>query len=399
MKNSYLLRFTLLAVSLISVQALAVTETTIHTFSGGLYSGAPLAGLVFDSAGNAFGTATSGGDGYGTIYELSPSQSGWTATLLYSFDVVGGSAPYAPLIIDSTGNLYGTALWGGNTTGVCQGSGCGTVFELAKVSGGWQFQVLYAFMGGADSAHPQAGLVFDKSGNLFGTTAGGTPGGLGSVFELSPSNGGWKESTLYTFAGGNDGATPLSPLTPGPNGTFYGTTAFGGAQGLGTVYEITHTGSNWTEKVLYAFGGPDGSQPLAGSLIIRHGTLYGTTNFGGASSQGTVFSLTQVNNSVVEKVIYSFEGVNGENPYGGLTVDSAGNFYGTAASGGSNGEGVVFVLRNAGGTWQENVLHNFTGTDGSSPTGTPAIDHGALFGITNSGGEWNSGVAWEITPN
>jgi len=400
MRYQRLFLLVLLAVSQMGIQALAVTETTIHTFAGGVYSGDPLAGLVFDSAGNAYGTAISGGEGYGTIYELSPSQSGWTATLLYSFDNAGGAAPYAPLILDSAGNLYGTAIWGGNTSGACQGSGCGTVYELAKVSGGWEFHLLYAFTGGSDSAHPQAGLVFDKSGNLYGTTAGGTPGGMGSVFELSPTNGTWKESTLYTFAGGNDGATPLSALTPGAQGTFYGTTAFGGPQNLGTVYRLTKTASKWREAVLYAFSGPDGAEPLAGSLLIRYGSLYGTTNFGGTSNMGTVFALSESNNSVVENVLYSFGGVRGENPYGGLAVDAAGNFFGTATSGGSMNNGVIFALHNASGTWQEKVLHNFGGiSDGSSPTGTPAIYQGALFGQASGGGEWNSGVAWELTPN
>ena len=399
MKHQRLLLL-VLAASQICMQAWAVTETTIHTFAGGVYSGDPLAGLVFDSAGNAYGTAINGGEGYGTIYELSPSQSGWIATLLYSFDDVGGSSPYAPLILDAAGNLYGTAIWGGNTSGACQGSGCGTVFELAKVSGGWQYQVLYAFTGAADSAHPQAGLIFDKSGNLFGTTAGGTGEGTGSVFELSLSNGTWRKSTLYAFAGGNDGATPLSALTPGADGTFYGTTAFGGPQNLGTVYQLTKTGSKWTETVLYSFSGPDGAQPVGGSLLLRYEALYGTTNLGGKSNEGTVFSLSESNNSIVENVLYSFGGTSGENPYGGLAADAAGNFYGTAAAGGSMGDGVTFTLHNASGTWQETVLHNFNGiSDGSSPSGTPVIHQGALFGITAGGGEWDSGVAWEITPN
>ncbi len=400
MKYQRLLLFVVLAATQIGLQAWAVTETTIHTFAGGVYSGDPLAGLVFDSAGNAYGTAISGGDGYGTIYELSPSQSGWAATLLYSFDNVGGASPYAPLVLDSAGNLYGTAIYGGNMTGACQGVGCGTVFELAKVSGGWQFQVLYAFTGASDSAHPQAGLVFDKAGNLFGTTAGGTGDGVGSVFELSPSNGNWKKSTLYTFVGGNDGSTPLSALTPGANGIFYGTTVFGGPQNLGTVYQVTKTGSKWTETILYAFSGADGAEPLAGSLLIRHNALYGTTNFGGTSNQGTVFSLSENNNSIIENVLYSFGGASGENPYGGLSADAAGNFYGAATSGGSMSDGVAFMLRDVGGTWQETVLHNFSGTsDGSSPTGTPVIHEGALFGVTSGGGEWNSGVVWEITAN
>lgn len=383
----------LFVVLLAALNSWAVTETTIHTFSGGLYSGDPFAGLVFDSAGNAYGTALSGGEGYGTIYELSPSQSGWTANLLYSFDNVGGASPYAPLVLDSVGNLYGTAIYGG-------AAGCGTVFELAKVAGGWQFQVLYEFTGGLDSAHPQSGLVFDKSGNLFGTTAGGTPGGHGAIFELSLSDGTWHETTLYTFQGGNDGTTPLAGLTPGAAGTFYGTTAFGGAEGLGIVYRLTKAGATWKETVLHSFAGPDGATPEFGTLLLRHGVLYGTTNMGGAFSQGTVFSLTENNGSVVENELYSFGDTKGEFPIGGLVSDAAGNLYGTTASGGSMNYGVIFMLRDVRGTWQETVLHSFGGiTDGSSPTGTPSIHQGALFGVTSGGGEWDSGVVWEIAPN
>jgi uncharacterized repeat protein (TIGR03803 family) len=388
-------QLTLLLIVLLTggLQAWAVTETTIHTFAGGAYSADPFAGLVFDSAGNAYGTAISGGAGYGTIYELSPSQSGWTANILYSFDNVGGASPYAPLVLDSVGNLYGTAIYGG-------AAGCGTVFELAKVAGGWQFQVLYEFTGGLDSAHPQSGLVFDKSGNLFGTTAGGTPGGHGAIFELSLSNGTWHETTLYTFQGGNDGTTPLAGLTPGAAGTFYGTTAFGGAEGLGIVYRLTKTGATWKETVLRSFAGPDGATPEFGTLLLRHGVLYGTTNMGGASGRGTIFSLSENKGSVVENVLYNFAGANGESPNGGLVSDAAGNLYGTASAGGAMNQGVVFILRNAGGAWKETVLHSFDGSaDGSGPAATPTIHDGTLFGVTTAGGEWDSGVVWEITPN
>jgi len=391
----------LLAVTLTGLQAWAVTETTIHTFAGGAYSEYPNGGLVFDSSGNAYGTASGGGAGYGTIYELTPSQSGWIANILYEFDNVSGAYPSDPLIFDAAGNLYGAASYGGNMSGICQGSGCGTVFELQRVSGGWHFVVLYTFSGGADGAHPNS-IIFDKSWNLFGTTWSAGSSGYGTVFELSPSPGGWTESTVYAFAGNSDGANPVSGLTHGAAGIFYGTTMFGGANNCGanhcgTVYKLRKTDSGWTETVLHSFNGSDGSSPMAGPLL-RHGTLYGTTSTGGASNQGTAFSLIQRNDAFIETVLYNFNGTTGTSPVSGLVPDSAGNLYGTTVYGGSNGYGVIFVLQDSKGKWKESVVHDFAGTlDGGQPLGTPTFHAGALFGTTNGGGEWDAGVAWELT--
>jgi len=264
-----------LALMLIGLPAWGVTESTIHNFAGGVYSGYPYSGLVFDFAGNAYGTAVGGGAGYGTIYQLVPSQSGWTANLLYSFDNITGASPSGPLVLDDAGNLYGTATYGGSMAGFCQSSGCGTVFELKKASGGWTLSVLYTFSGDSDGAHPTAGLVFDKSGNLFGTASyAGNSLASGTVFELSPFAGAWTESTVYTFGAKGDGATPISGLTPGGSGIFYGTTEFGGANNLGTVYQLTKIASGWKETILHCFNGTDGSLPLGGSLLLRQGTLY-----------------------------------------------------------------------------------------------------------------------------
>jgi len=383
------------------VQAWAVTETTIHTFAGGAYSEYPNGGLVFDSSGNAYGTASSGGAGYGTIYELTPSQSGWTANILYEFDNVSGASPSGPLVFDAAGNLYGAASYGGKMSGICKGSGCGTVFELQRAGGGWQFVLLYSFRGGADGSHPNPTLIFDKSGNLYGTTFNGGNSGYGTAFELSPSKGRWKESTVYAFAGNNDAAGPAGGLTAGSAGVFYGTTEFGGANqcganNCGAVYKLHKTRSGWQETILHSFNGSDGSSPMGGSLLLRHGTLYGTTNSGGAINQGTAFSLTLTNH--VETVLCSFIGTNGSSAYGGLVPDSAGNLYGITVTGGTYGYGTIFVLQNSNGTWQESVVHDFAGTaDGSHPIGTPTFNAGSLFGTTNGGGEWDAGVAWEIT--
>jgi uncharacterized repeat protein (TIGR03803 family) len=383
----------------IGAQARAVTEKIIHAFAGGEYSAYPDAGLVFDASGNAYGTATGGGAGYGTIYQLVPSlqsQSAWTANLLYSFDDVTGSSPGA-LVLDQAGNLYGTATYGGNMAGICNGSGCGTVFELQKVSGGWQIKVLYTFSGDTDGAHPIGGLVFDKSGNLFGTASyAGNQSAYGTVFELSPSAGAWTESTVYTFQGNGDGANPIAGLTAGGAGVFYGTTERGGAGNLGTVYQLTKVSSGWKETILHSFNGKDGSLLTGGALLLRQGTLYDTTDTGGTFNQGTIFSLTPSTQTFT--VLYSFNGTDGGFAGGGMVSDSAGNLYGVTTYGGKSGYGVVFILSEVNGVWQESVLHDFTGaSDGELPLGTPTIHQKGLFGTTNSGGEWGAGVVWEVT--
>jgi uncharacterized repeat protein (TIGR03803 family) len=276
----------------------------------------------------------------------------------------------------------------------------GTVFELQRVSGGWNLELLYAFTGGADGSHPGTGLVFDHSGNLFGTTSlSGSSSGFGTVFELSPFNGTWQQSTIHTFAGGSDGANPYAGLTSGSAGIFYGTTSSGGLHNFGTVYQLKKTNSTWQESILYSFSGNDGANPYA-SLLLRQGKLHGTTYLGGAFNQGTVFSLSLSGHAVVESVLYSFTGTNGVFPYSGVVSDSAGRLYGTTFYGGSVGYGVVFMLSDVAGTWQESVLTNFAGTsNGLSPLATPTIHQGALFGTTSGGGEWDAGVAWEITPH
>ena len=392
MKSQILL--VMLAVILTGLRASAATETVLHNFAGGAYSEYPYGGLVFDSAGNAYGTASGGGLGYGTLYELTPSHSGWTANILYSFDNVSGAYPGGPLVSDQAGNLYGTAGYGGNKSGVCQTTGCGTIFELQRVSGGWNLVVLYKFSGGSDGAYPNPKLFRDSSGNLFGTAYFGGLG-YGTVFELSPSSGGWKESTVYSFVSGSQAANPVNGVTSGGSAIFYGATAYGGSQNLGTVYQLNKTASGWKQTVLHSFNGKDGENPLGGALLLRQGTLYGTTNSGGPSGQGTAFSLTPGTQTFT--TICSFSGPNGSSPNGGVISDSAGNLYGITVFGGSAGYGVVFVLRNVNGAWQESLLHSFDGTDGNQPIATPTIHGGALFGTTSGGGEWDAGVDWELT--
>src|SRR5262249_38091842 len=235
----------------------------------------PSGGLVLDAAGNLYGTSLSGGNqqgqclsigGCGVVFELTPNQGGtWTQTTIHTFNVgSGGIQPHSQLLLDSAGNLYGTTIYGGNGCGGFYS--CGTVYELSPAGNGvWTETILYNFEGGTDGNYPQAGLIFDSAGNLYGTTGFGANSGCNSLgcgtgFELSRGqNGTWTEHVLYVFQDGADGAEPGSALVFDKAGNLYGTAASGGnlscnpPYGCGTIYQMTPQSGNWTESVLHAF--------------------------------------------------------------------------------------------------------------------------------------------------
>ncbi len=326
-------------------------ETVVHVFTDRADGWSPFAGLTADAEGNLYGTTYQGGPGAGTLFKL---DSAGRETLLHTFTGgTDGEQPSANVIRDSAGNLYGTTQYGGTAN-------AGVVF---KVDATGQETVLYSFTGGADGAQPVAGLVRDAAGNLFGTTENGGNANLGVVFELSATG---QETVLHSFAGGTDGANPVSGLAPGTGGYFYGTTFYGGAKDSGVVYILTPAGEVF---VIYTFtGNADGGDP-AGTLISDSaGNFYGTTEFGGtggAGGYGVVYKIDPIGN---ESVLYQFTGgADGGYPMSNLIRDSAGNLYGTAQGGGSGNFGVVFMLSPAG---QETVLYNFRGgADGGAPRG------------------------------
>jgi uncharacterized repeat protein (TIGR03803 family) len=290
------------------------TERVLYSFTGG--AGNPLSGVIFDTAGNLYGTTLSGGDsGWGAVFKLAHSPDGtWTESVLHSFTGGGdgdGAYPEAGLVFDGAGNLYGTTVYGGSAFSDCPWGyasyGCGTVFKLKRnPDGTWTYSVPYSFLGGANGGFPQAGLVFDGAGNLYGTgtpyntgvplsppegsggscAPGATFGACGVVFKLAPnSDGTWTESVLHIFTGGADGADPYAGLTLHA-GNLYGTTIFGGCIacdptgiGYGVVFKLTPTSSGWGETVLHAFLGY-GRNPVAGVNFDPAGNLYGTTSNG-----------------------------------------------------------------------------------------------------------------------
>jgi uncharacterized repeat protein (TIGR03803 family) len=384
------------------------TETVLHNFSNGTDGVGPFASLLSDATGNLYGTTFYGGShGNGTVFELKPPAGGGWSEVVYSFS--SGSddpGPYGGLVFDAAGNLYGTTVGGGTYGG-------GTAFELAPaVGGGWTEQVLHSFGTGTDGRDPFTGLTFDAAGNLYGTTFyGGGTGcsgqGCGTVFELTPAaGGGWSEQVVHSFGNGTDGAQPYYGMIF-QAGNLYGTTTVGGTYGRGAIVELTPTaGGGWSE-VVYSFGnGMDGSNPYGGLIFDAAGNLYGTTVGGGTYGGGTVFEMTfRGGEGWNEQVLYSFDGNDGTMPFCSLIFDAAGNLYGTTSGGGTYcGErpcGTVFELTpTEGGGWTETVLHNFgNGTDGASPYAGLLIDTtGNLYGTNVAGGTGGVGTVFKLTP-
>jgi uncharacterized repeat protein (TIGR03803 family) len=276
----------------------AWTEKTLHIFSNNGADGFfPRSGLIIDASGNLYGTTPNGGAGnYGTVFELTRTSGGkWTEKVLHMFDYEDGAAPFDKLIIDASGNLYGTTSYGGVPSSVTCTGGCGTVFELIHTAGGkWTEKVLHRFQS-VDGANPSGGLIFDGAGNLHGMTGQGGPYNDGTVFELTSTSRGWKEKILHNFSPNDgDGLYPSAALVRDAAGNLYGTTLAGGTYGQGTVFELTPTaGGGWKEKILHAFNpsNGDGTVPVCDLATDAAGNLYGTTLGGGVYGDGTVFKI------------------------------------------------------------------------------------------------------------
>jgi uncharacterized repeat protein (TIGR03803 family) len=384
----------------------AWTEKVLHSFSPAGTDGAfPQGSLIFDANGNLYGqTPLSGTGGFGTVFELSPESGGWTEKTLLNFNNKDGATAFGGLIFDHAGNLYGTTNDGGTHYGY------GNVFELSPGSGGWTEKVLYNFSTGTDANSPNyESLVFDAAGNLYGTTIFGGIYKSGTVFELTPNgHGGWAEKVLYSFSNnGTDGVLPLAGIVFDAAGNLYGTTNQGGTDGVGTVFELSPNGSGgWTEKLLHTFdnNGADGFLPQSGLIFDAHGNLYGTTSQGGTYGVGTIFELSpNGSGGWTETVLYNFipNGTDGFLPCAGLIFDAGGNLYGTTNQGGTYGVGTVFELSPGSGGWTETVLYSFipNGTDGNNPYSSLIFDAaGNLYGTTQNGGTDNAGTVYEIMP-
>ncbi|MGA2370464.1 MAG: choice-of-anchor tandem repeat GloVer-containing protein [Candidatus Korobacteraceae bacterium] len=398
----------------IATQAQAQTFSVLHTFTGGGDGANPYASLVMGGEGRFYGTT---GGGYGSVFKLARSGSGWVLSPVYDFSypVNSGDVLYGPVTFGPDGNLYGTTLDGGQ--GDCnEGSGCGTVFKLQPPASvcksflcPWTETVLYRFQGPPDGGNPYSGVVFDQAGNIYGTTAYGGNGGCdfgagcGAVYKLTPSGNGWTESIIHNFVAGTDGQLPAGGLIFDRAGNLYGTTVNGGTAGKGIIYQLTPSGSGWTETILHTFLGSDGAVPYDTLISDQEGNLYGTTIAGGATNGGTVFELSNPG-SWTYNLLYSFSD---DGPYASPVFDTAGNLYGTTTQGGANGSGSVFKLTPSNGVWTHTVLHSFSFDDGggAQPLGGVTLDSsGNIYGTTSDGGGFftvcdiGCGTVWEITP-
>lgn len=321
-------------------------EKVLHSFASGCDGSFPEGGVVSDSQNNLYGTTTGGGlcnsrGGHGTVFEITPDG---VETVLYAFHHSSdGGVPLGNLAIDKNGNLFGTAAQGGDMT-LCGGNGCGVVFEVTPAG---VETVLHTFEGGADGLIPGSGLMMNGSGNLFGTTSNGggaanCTGGCGTVFEIAPNG---AETVLYAFQGGRDGCLPMAGVISDSSQNLYGTAEACGAN-YGVVFKVAPDGS---ETTLHSFqSGSDGELPAAGLVMDKSGALYGTTPYGGGTgckkipSCGTIFKVTATGR---EKVLYAFQQNRGIVPEAGLLLGRGDALYGTAAGGGRHNRGVVFELK------------------------------------------------------
>jgi uncharacterized repeat protein (TIGR03803 family) len=392
-----------------SAQAQTYTEGVLYSFTGPPDGANPVAGLVQDINGNLYGTTEGGGDlkcnalyGCGTVFKLDTTGK---ETVLYRFTGTGGDGinPAADLVLDAQGNLYGTTFRGGNLA--CPGTngyGCGTVFKLDTTG---KETVLHSFNGIPDGSGPEAGLVLDAQGNLYGTTTyGGSPkcSGCGTVFKVDATG---KETVIYSFTG-KSGRYPAAGLVMDGQGNLYGTTRKGGGGGfnLGTVFKVDTTGK---ETVLHSFTGPpDGAHPVAALVLDTQGNLYGTTAGGGTDHDyGMVFKVNTTGSTYA--ALYNFLGKpDGLNPRARLVRDAQGNLYGTTLNGGTAprpGFGTVFKLDTTG---KETVLYSFSSfSNGLGAWGGLVLDaQGNLYGTTSTGGDpacnapSGCGTVFKLTP-
>ncbi len=409
----------MLGLAMLAIPAAQAQFSVIHDFSAGGDGAAPYSGLTTDASGNLYGTTSAGGfGGSGTVYKMHFKTGTWLLGTLYTFTGgEDGGTPTAGVIRDSNGVLYGTTFGGG-------AYGAGAVFELAppakastSVVAPWTEKSLYSFTGGGDGGFPDmlgGSLAFDAAGNLYGTTLYGgnsscnSPlGACGVVFKLTNSKGNWTVSVLHAFAGGfsnnyppSDGANPYGGVVLDAQGNVYGATTSGGygigcAYGCGIIYQMTPSGSGWTENILMGFCNPysclDGINPT-GIAIDNSGNLY-------TASDSAAVEMKK-NGAFFEDVLNPYVG---SYPTGNLIMDSAGNLYGTSVFGGAYGYGSVFELTPSSPYWTYTSLHDFTGgSDGGEPYGALLLDSkGNLYGTASMGGSGGScsggcGVVFEI---
>jgi uncharacterized repeat protein (TIGR03803 family) len=374
----------------------AGTEQVLYNFTGGGDGGNAATGLVLDRHGNLYGTTVIGGKfNCGAVFKLSPQASPpWPEAVLYNFGCYSdGKNPHGGVTFDRKGNLDGTTVSGGAGPS-CGSSGCGVVFKLTPSTE----NVLHSFTGGKDGFGPGGGVVFDTSGNLYGTTPDGGGHSQGVIYQVSGAS---RERVIHTFTGGNDGGVGSLGLLLREANSLYGVTEEGGAHAAGTVFRLSPTSKKrWNLTPLYAFKGtPDAGSPYGGLVADSSGNLYGTTYYGGANGLGTVFELSpNAKGRYRERVLYSFKGgSDGSSSTSTLIFGGSGELYGTTSAGGGSCDcGTIFKVNAASG--KETVLHVFgSGADGAFPYyGLSKDASDTFYGTTVAGGNFGQGVVFEF---
>ena len=372
-KSSTALAALSLALGLAPTAFAGSVEKVLYTFPSG--GGVqPNSGVARDAVGNLYGTTEFSGDGHGIVYELVRNgAANWTYRVIHTFDGNDGAFPVGQLTFDSAGNLYGTTVGG-------------TAFEMSPdQDGNWSITRNYYFAGATEGSAPRSGVVLDAAGNAYGTLSQGALG-YGAIYKLTPSgDGGWQETTIYKFTNGTDGAYPGTNLTLDRKGNVYGTVQYGGTNSSGYVFKFHPTKTGWKKTVLYNFGDGDaGGLPYDSLTLDKAGNLYGTLQSPNAT--GSAFELTKPSQAKLSTqqdwavtTLYRFKDAADGGVPGGLTFDKQGNLYGPAALGGANGQGAIFKLTpstdNGQTTWTESVLYDFTGgNDGCLPGWNLLVD-------------------------
>jgi len=392
----------------------------LYSFKGGADGQLPVA-LIADAAGNLYGIAqgsneASCGQSCGTIFELSPTGGGWKKKTLYRFSGLSdGGEPTGQLVLDASGNLYGVAVAGGDST--CAFAGCGVVFELSPngEEGGWTETVLYQFTNIANGSSPFA-LVQDKSGNLVGMNLVSCSDQVefcGAIFQLSHTGSAWEESSVYIFPFALGEGTLL---TIDNSGNIFGTspassrTSASCPASCGLIFELSPSNSGWTEKNIFFFtANQGGSGPTGAVYEDAGGHLFGTTANGGQGACyrgcGTVYELTKTSAGWSRTILHEFQPSQGGMPGAGLVADSAGNLYGTTYYGpnltdcNGTGCGTVFKLtQNPNGKWSEKILHQFTGPSLALPSQLVIDGSGNLYGVARRGNQGGFGMVFQIIP-
>ena len=376
------------------VPTMAQTETILHSYWPHRNA---VAAPLEDKAGALY-VPTYSGAAWGSVTAVFDDRGVWRKRTIFGFDGTDGENPSGALIQAPDGTLYGLTNFGGT-------HGYGTVYSLNRDGHPWNEAVLYNFIGGPDGGQPRGSLMLDAgTGALYGTADGGGDSNCGTAYSLTRSGGGWNYAVIHTFAGGNnDGCFPAAGVHEGAkSGTLFGASAGGGSANDGTVFELRKSNGIWSESVLYAFAGAsDGLYP--GDIAVDHSShVFGVAG-GGANGAGVVYELSKAGTAWQFSVIYTFTGgADGAYPIG-LTIDTAtGTIFGTTQNGGSSDNGTLFRLVPEVNSWIESVVYSFGATknDGSVPLSRPVEDTatGNLYGTTSAGGAHNGGTLYRIAP-